>query len=115
MNTIVRNLFKKPYRIFLTGAVLGGILIVGVAVTPVGAALNNSVSFITRPVQNLQALVAAQLGGGTSLSASAQTTLSQPAADYEAAVVNAVKRASPAVVSIVITKDVPTIENCPED
>ncbi len=33
--------------------------------------------------------------------------------DYEQAVINAVKKASPAVVSIVISKDVPVIEQCP--
>ena len=33
--------------------------------------------------------------------------------DYEQAVINAVKKASPAVVSIVISKDVPVVEQCP--
>ncbi len=37
----------------------------------------------------------------------------KPALDYERAVVNAVKKASPAVVSITITKNVPVIEQCP--
>lgn len=35
--------------------------------------------------------------------------------DYEQAVINAVQKASPAVVSIVISKDVPVIEQCPYD
>ncbi|OHB21355.1 MAG: hypothetical protein A2939_05150 [Parcubacteria group bacterium RIFCSPLOWO2_01_FULL_48_18] len=38
-----------------------------------------------------------------------------PAADYENAVVGAVEKAAPAVVSIVITKDLPVIERCPYD
>ncbi len=36
----------------------------------------------------------------------------QPTVDYETQVVDAVKKASPAVVSIVIAKDVPVIEQC---
>lgn len=36
-----------------------------------------------------------------------------PTVDYEQAVISAVKKASPAVISIVISKDVPVIENCP--
>lgn len=39
----------------------------------------------------------------------------KPAEDYEEAVVAAVERAAPAVVSIVISKDVPRIEACPYD
>ncbi len=41
--------------------------------------------------------------------------LYKPAIDYEQAVVDAVKKASPAVVSITISKNVPIIENCPFD
>jgi S1-C subfamily serine protease len=107
--------FKKPYRIFLAGALIGGLLIVGVVVAPAGGFVVNGVSFFTAPVRTLQAFVAAQLGDVNGTTAQAQTSLFQPASDYEAAVVNAVKRASPAVVSIVVTKDVPTLENCPAD
>lgn len=39
----------------------------------------------------------------------------QPALDYEEAVIKAVEAASPSVVSIVISKDVPVIERCPYD
>jgi serine protease Do len=41
--------------------------------------------------------------------------LYKPVEDYEAAVVHAVERASPSVVSIVVTKDLPVIERCPYD
>ncbi len=41
------------------------------------------------------------------------TTLYAPTIDYEQAVVNAVEKASPSVVSIVISKDLPVIEQCP--
>jgi serine protease Do len=37
----------------------------------------------------------------------------KPAIDYEQAVVNAVEKTSPAVVSIIISKDLPVIEQCP--
>lgn len=40
-------------------------------------------------------------------------TLYRPTIDYENAVVKAVKDASPAVVSIVISKDLPVVEKCP--
>ena len=43
------------------------------------------------------------------------TPLYQPAIDYEQAVVAAVQKASPAVVSITISKNVPIIEQCPYD
>jgi len=39
--------------------------------------------------------------------------LSKPVYDYEAAVIGAVEKTTPAVVSIVITKDLPVIERCP--
>lgn len=42
-----------------------------------------------------------------------EVPLYKPAIDYENAVVKAVEIASPAVVSIVISKDVPVIEQCP--
>jgi serine protease Do len=42
-----------------------------------------------------------------------QVSLYEPAIDYEKAVVAAVKKASPAVVAITISKNVPIIENCP--
>lgn len=40
--------------------------------------------------------------------------LYQPAIDYERAVVAAVKKASPAVVSIIVSRNVPILENCSE-
>lgn len=49
--------------------------------------------------------------GGTA--ATSTVSLYQPAIDYEQAVMNAVKKASPAVVSIIISKNVPIVEQCP--
>jgi serine protease Do len=42
-----------------------------------------------------------------------ETPLYKPVVDYEQAVINAVKRISPSVVSITISKNVPIIEQCP--
>jgi serine protease Do len=64
-------------------------------------------SSITRPFANLR------LGGvGTSTIASSSGSLYKPAFDYESAVVNATKQASPAVVSITISANVPVLQNC---
>ncbi|MBI5221060.1 MAG: trypsin-like peptidase domain-containing protein [Candidatus Liptonbacteria bacterium] len=59
-------------------------------------------------------------GGKTSTSTAAKpapkpiaTPLSPAAAGYEEAVIAAVRKASPAVVAITISKNVPIIENCP--
>ena len=41
--------------------------------------------------------------------------LFEPVQDYERAVIAAVKKASPAVVSVTVSKNVPIIENCPAD
>lgn len=45
----------------------------------------------------------------------AKTTPYVPAVDFENQIVKAVERSEPSVVSIVISKDVPIIENCPFD
>lgn len=42
-------------------------------------------------------------------------TLYRPVIEYEQMVIAAVKRASPAIVSIIITKDLPILERCPYD
>jgi S1-C subfamily serine protease len=60
-------------------------------------------------------------GGGATAAGSAQITESsstaayQPADQYEADVIAATQKASPAVVSITISENVPVVENCPYD
>jgi len=48
-----------------------------------------------------------------SMTSANNISLYQPAVDYEQAVVDAVKKTSPAVVSIIISKNVPVVEQCP--
>jgi serine protease Do len=45
--------------------------------------------------------------------ATSPVPLYKPAIDYEQAVVSAVEKASPSVVSIIVSKDLPVIEQCP--
>ncbi|MEY4731659.1 MAG: hypothetical protein RL681_605 [Candidatus Parcubacteria bacterium] len=52
---------------------------------------------------------------GASNGNAASVDLYKPALDYEKAVIMAVKKASPAVVAITISKNVPILENCPVD
>src|SRR5437867_1260982 len=51
----------------------------------------------------------------TSTPSKTSTPLYKPAIDYENAVIAAVEAANPSVVSIVISKDLPIIENCPTE
>ncbi len=53
--------------------------------------------------------------GGAPINESSSTGHYQPADQYEADVMSAVQKASPAVVSITISEDVPVVENCPID
>jgi serine protease Do len=50
---------------------------------------------------------------GAPIVPSSTIALYAPTNDYEAAVIAAVKKASPAVVSIVVSEQVPTVEQCP--
>ncbi|KKW46392.1 MAG: hypothetical protein A3A43_03190 [Candidatus Liptonbacteria bacterium RIFCSPLOWO2_01_FULL_56_20] len=64
-------------------------------------------------LKNFIAPFAPQAATSSLASPQAEVSLYQPALDYEKAVVAAVKKASPAVVSITISKNVPIIEQCP--
>jgi serine protease Do len=100
MARAVRALFARPWRILATGIVVGGTLILVMSVGSVHAVIGRAANLLNQT--NNQA-------------AQAQTTLSKPVTDYEGAVIAAVKKASPAVVSIVISKDVSLVENCQGD
>jgi S1-C subfamily serine protease len=53
--------------------------------------------------------------GAAAINVSSSTGPYQPADQYEADVMSAVQKASPAVVSITISENVPVVENCPID
>lgn len=87
-------------------------LVVGFSVNPPQASGNKFSDFLNKifhPIAASQPNTA--LTGNNSSSA----PLYQPVNDYESAVVSAVKAASPAVVSITISENVPIVENCPYD
>jgi S1-C subfamily serine protease len=84
-------------------SVLGAFLVLGV--TPVAhAGFWDTLWNTVRPLIGSHATTSPQ---------SPVVPLYQPALDYEKAVVDAVQKASPAVVSITISKNVPIIEQCP--
>jgi serine protease Do len=111
--------FSKNKIFLLVGAGLAVGLVLGLSASATPAKANffndllkNFVSpFLGTPTSTSQSD-----GGNNNNSQStppANIPLYQPAIDYEKAVVEAVKKASPAVVSITISKNVPIIENCP--
>jgi len=68
----------------------------------------------------LKGLPGIQNGGGDSVLSEGEVKneaapLYKPVIDYENAVIGAVESAAPSVVSIVVSKDLPNIENCPYD
>jgi serine protease Do len=87
-----------------------------VLVVGIGIGMRGSVPrAYANPVADfLNNLVSPFTGSSTIASSTAQANvpLYQPAVDYENAVVAAVKNASPAVVSITISENVPVIEQC---
>ncbi len=62
---------------------------------------------------NIWSFITGSNSTSTATSTSKTATLYAPTIDYEQAVVSAVEKASPSVVSIVISKDLPVIEQCP--
>ena len=96
-------------------AVIGGILVVGlllgVAISAPRAQANAFADFFSNlfsPLFTPASGTPASVGQPSS-----SVSLYQPAIDYEQAVVDAVKKASPAVVSVVISENVPVVEQCP--
>ncbi len=93
----------------LVAAVLVAGLLLGVAVSAPNARANAVTDFFTNlfsPSSN-----SSSPAGGSANSST--PSLYQPVVEYEQSVVNAVKTASPAVVSIIISEQVPIVEQCP--
>ena len=97
----------------VAGAIVIGLLL-GVAISAPAAHANAVSDFFNNL---LKPLGIGQLAPSSSTAqpATSNTPLYQPAIDYEQAVIAAVKKASPAVVSIIISKNVPIVEQCPYD
>ncbi len=92
------------------GIFLSAGLVLGIAVGLVLAPALARANFFQDLWQNLTSSFTEST---STVSQTSPVPLYKPALDYERAVVNAVKKASPAVVSITITKNVPIIEQCP--
>ena len=89
----------------VTALIVVVVATVAFAQVPVGNWWN---SYVAPHVNELSALVQ-----GTQ--AQDAVVLYKPALEYEKAVVNAVKKAAPAVVAITVSKNVPIVENCTVD
>lgn len=103
------NIFVR-YKIFSLVAVAG--LVGGI----VGASLAPSVAsagFFGDILNFLKGGVATTTS--STVPTAAEVPLYKPTLDYEAAVTDAVEKASKSVVSVIISKDLPVIEQCPYD
>ncbi len=103
-----------------TLGVIAGILVIGlllgVAISAPQARANVFTDFFSKlfsPFVGQPPSTSSSANTATGVGVSSSVPLYQPVIDYEQAVVNAVKKASPAVVSIIISKNVPIVEQCP--
>jgi len=101
---------KKTLAIIAIALVVGLILIL--TLNPPQVQANAFIQFFSKFFASF-APKQSSTGTGLTGSSASSTALYQPVVDYENAVVNAVKAASPAVVSIVISEQVPIVEQCP--
>jgi serine protease Do len=102
---------KQKGKLFFFGAVMLVIgLLAGSLMTTQSASANVFTDFFSK-LFNSSASSSPTGSGGNG--ASSSVSLYQPVNDYESAVVAAVKSASPAVVSITISENVPVVEQCP--
>ncbi|MGC9598827.1 MAG: trypsin-like peptidase domain-containing protein [Minisyncoccia bacterium] len=99
----------------LVGVLVVGLLL-GVAISAPQARANVFTDFFSKlfsPFAGRSPSASSSTNATMGAGASSTVPLYQPVIDYEQAVVGAVKKASPAVVSIVISKNVPIVEQCP--
>ncbi|HEX4104192.1 MAG TPA: trypsin-like peptidase domain-containing protein [Candidatus Paceibacterota bacterium] len=104
---------RKIFGIVVLALIAG--LCIGVALNAPQAQANGITDFFSQ-LFSFPALPFGILGSGNAAPAANQSSsvsLYQPVADYENAVVTATKNASPAVVSIIISENVPVVEQCP--
>ncbi len=102
---------KKLLLIIIISALIGGIL--GGAVSPRFADANifDDILNFLKKAPTLEE----KAGSETTKPRTAPVPLYKPALDYEEIVIRAVEEAEPTVVSIVVTKDLPKIEECAYD
>jgi serine protease Do len=102
-----RERFRKPYPFF--GGIVGGMVVVILLYAPAAHAniVGDFFRNLFKPNFNIPGVQEKQP------SPKEPPPLYKPVEDYERAVVAAVKKMSPAVVSIIVSKNVPIIENCP--
>ncbi|HXF43954.1 MAG TPA: trypsin-like peptidase domain-containing protein [Candidatus Paceibacterota bacterium] len=93
------------------------LLVIVVFSVIIGIALGSAYFPAERAKANIFGSILDFLKGSVSTSTpvSTETPIYKPVADYEAAVVAAIEEAQPSVVSIVISKYLPVIEQCPYD
>ncbi len=108
---------KKLIALFVVAGFVGGV--VGSLVSARSAEANlfdDIVRFFKKEVPSVSA---PEIGSNPTSTEeknkSEPVPLYKPAIDYENAVISAVDSAAPSVVSIVVTKDLPVIEQCPVD
>ena len=107
VNKIVRILNKNKISILLIAAAF------------VGGVIGTSVIFPSKTQANILGdiyqNILKSIGGISSSTSISNMPATKPTItnDYEQAIINAVQKASPSVVSIVISKNVPVVEQCP--
>ena len=94
-------------------AALAGVLVIGLLLGVAISAPQVRANAITDFFSNLFSHSSSSSTVSGTANSPVATSLYQPVIDYEQAVVDAVKKASPAVVSILISKNVPIVEQCP--
>ncbi|MEK7181123.1 MAG: trypsin-like peptidase domain-containing protein [Patescibacteria group bacterium] len=110
---------KKLLTFAVLGAILSSVLTFSLVTPQVKAGFLGDVwNSIKKPFaggEETNSLPAASEDRNASLKkeSNPEVPLYKPALDYEQAMIGAVKKASPAVVSITISKMVPILENCP--
>ena len=103
---------NKRKTVAVVAVALVAVVLLGVAASAPQAQANAITDFFGKLFSPL--FVQPQSSGTLAASKPSSTVpLYQPVIDYEQAVVNAVKKSAPAVVSILISKNVPIIEQCP--
>ncbi len=106
---------KTKYLITIISSALFGALIGGVISTPRVSAsfLEDLLRNIIPDTQSQKTSPMKEVVPPTPIKESPKPIPYYPTVDYEEAIIKAVEKASPSVVSIVISKDLPVIENCP--